>query len=93
MPRVELLFFPGCPHIAAARQQLRAAFARSGLPEDWTERDDTQGYGSPTILVDGVDVMGATPGDGAACRLYLGTEIPGAPPLQDLVRALRRATS
>lgn len=90
MPRVELLFFPGCPHLDAARAQLKAAFEKAGLPANWTERDDTRGYGSPTILVDGREVMGVPPGDGAACRLYLGTEVPGAPPLQQLVHALLR---
>ena len=88
MPRVELLFFPGCPHIAAARAQLKTAFARLDLPASWTERDDAQGYGSPTILVNGVDVMGASPGNDASCRLYVGTEVAGAPPLQALLQAL-----
>jgi hypothetical protein len=88
MPRVDLLFFPGCPHLEAARTQLKAAFTRLDLPASWTERDDAQGYGSPTILVNGVDVMGASPGNDASCRLYVGTEVPGAPPLQALLRAL-----
>ncbi|MDP1821762.1 MAG: hypothetical protein Q8L48_00900 [Archangium sp.] len=96
MRRVELLFFPECPHLGAARTQLRRAFERAGLEPEWTEHDVTlpdgpaafHGYGSPTILVDGADVTGAPRGDGASCRLYVGTELPGAPPLEDLVRAL-----
>jgi hypothetical protein len=89
VPRVELLFFPGCPHIDGARTQLTTALAQVGLPASWTERDDAQGYGSPTILVNGVDVMGALPGHDASCRLYVGTEVPGAPPLAALLSALR----
>lgn len=89
MPRVELLFFPGCPHVDAARTQLRRALAVAGLSASWEERDETDGYGSPTILVNGVDVLGEPRGDGAACRLYLGSELAGAPPLKELVRALR----
>ena len=97
MPRVELLYFPGCPQVEAARAQLRRALERVGLPVTWVEHDVTlastpaalQGYGSPTVLVDGADVVGAPPGDGAACRLYLGTEVPGAPPLKALLGALR----
>jgi hypothetical protein len=66
------------------------------IPASWTEQDVTlpdapvelRGYGSPTILVNGRDVMGAAPADGAACRLYLGTDLAGAPPLQSLVSAL-----
>ena len=96
MRRVELLFFPGCPHIDAARTQLSRALGLAGLPARWIEHDVTlastpaalRGYGSPTILIDGADVMGAPPGDGAACRFYFGTEVPGAPPLKDLVGAL-----
>jgi hypothetical protein len=88
MPRVELLFFPGCPHIEAARTQLRRALEAAGLPAQWEEHDETDGYGSPTILVNGVDVMNEPRGDGASCRLYAGTELPGAPPLKDVVRAL-----
>ena len=96
MPPVQLLFFSGCPHIEAARLQLINAFLASGLEPRWTEHDvnhpetpvELRGYGSPSVLVNGRDVMGATPGDGAACRVYLGTDLPGAPPLNELVRAL-----
>lgn len=97
MRRIELLYFPGCPHVEAARTQLRRAFEATGLEASWTEHDVTspnapaafQGYGSPTILIDGVDVTGAPKGEGASCRLYVGTDLPGAPPLADLVRALK----
>ena len=96
MPSVQLVFFSGCPHIEAARRQLINAFTAAGLDPGWTEHDvnhpdtpiELRGFGSPSILVDGRDVMGATPGEGAACRLYAGTELPGAPPLNQLVRAL-----
>jgi mercuric ion transport protein len=94
---VELLFLPGCPHVSAARDQLRRAFAQVGLTPDWTERDITSpdapvhvgGFGSPTILIDGRDVAGRSPGSGQACRVYRGSDLPGAPPLDDIVRALR----
>lgn len=100
MPRIELLFFPGCPHLEAARAQLRRALARTGLPAEWDEHDVTdaatapalRGYGSPSILIDGVDVVGAPPGEGVACRLYSGSEVPGAPPLEALLRALSPTT-
>ncbi len=96
VPRIELLFFPECPHVDAARAQLKRALEQVGLEASWTEHDVTRastspelrGYGSPTILINGADVMGASPGDGSACRLYLGTEVPGAPQLRDLIRAL-----
>lgn len=90
MPRIELLFFPGCPHIEAARTQLRAALKLTGLPLEWSESALTRGYGSPTILVNGVDVLGALPSSsGDSCRLYRDSELAGAPPLRELMRALR----
>ncbi len=87
--KIELLYFPGCPHIEAARTQLRAALKQTRLTLEWSESEVTRGYGSPTILVNGVDVLGALPSSaGDSCRLYAGSELPGAPPLDDLVRAL-----
>jgi hypothetical protein len=89
MPHVELLYFTGCPHIEAARTQLRAALEAAGLPAEWTECDDARGYGSPSILINGVDVLGAVPQAGNSCRVYRGSEVAGAPPLAPIVRALR----
>src|SRR5688500_2102720 len=76
--RVELLYFPGCPHVQAARVQLTRAMLRVGLSPQWVEHDvtahhaprHTQGHGSPTILIDGRDVCGASPVAGTACRFY-----------------------
>lgn len=76
-PRVELVYFTGCPHVEATREALRAALDAEGLPPAWTEwnRDDeaTPGalrrHGSPTVLVDGRDVAPA-PADANCCRLY-----------------------
>ena len=100
MPVVELLHFPGCPHVPAARAQLRRALLAADLPPAWTEVDlaadrvpeHARGHGSPTVLVDGRDVTGVAPGAGNACRLYAGTEEPGAPPLAALLAALRPAS-
>ncbi|MBL9100923.1 MAG: hypothetical protein JNL82_08190 [Myxococcales bacterium] len=99
MIAVKLLFFPDCPNVDPAREQLRRALEVEGLPASWTELDVTaedappqlRGYGSPTILVNGRDVTGAEPGAGASCRLYAGSDRPGAPPLEVLVLALRAA--
>jgi hypothetical protein len=99
MPTVELLYFPDCPNLQAARAQLGRALAAVGLPPDWSEHDVTardapahvRGFGSPTILVDGRDVTGAAPTAGAACRVYAGSDLGGAPPLKAIVAALRAA--
>ena len=94
---IELLSFPGCPHANAARAQLRLALQVCGLPETWKEIDVTapdapahaRGYASPTVLVDGRDVLGEAPSGAPGCRLYPGSDQPGAPPLRALCDALR----
>jgi hypothetical protein len=80
-PRVELLFWDGCPSHPQALDDLRAAMAELGLDPDTvlvrevdTDRDaEREGFvGSPTIRVDGADVD-PPPGDepvGLTCRVY-----------------------
>lgn len=51
----------------------------------------TRGFGSPTILIDGRDVMGTEPNAGSSCRIYAGSEVRGVPPLEALVAGLRRS--
>ncbi|WP_211260485.1 alkylmercury lyase [Amycolatopsis jejuensis] len=70
--RVELLTVPDCPNAAPARLLLRDCLAEAGLDAQVIERIGD--YPSPTILVDGVDVM--TPesrAEGARCRLDVPT--------------------
>lgn len=76
-PRIELVYFPGCPNVEAARTAIRAALAAMSLSLDWREwnRDDAatpdvlRRYGSPTVLVNGTDVAPAS-SDGTCCRIY-----------------------
>ena len=70
--RVELLTAPDCPNAEAARSLVAECLAESGLGTTVVERVGR--YRSPTILVDGVDVMG-TAGSvaGDACRLDVPT--------------------
>ncbi len=79
-PRVELLFWDGCPSHPQALADLRAAMGDVGLDPDAVlvrEVDTDAGaeherfVGSPTIRVDGADVE--PPGDepaGLTCRVY-----------------------
>lgn len=99
MPRVELIYSPGCPNVAAARAQLVKALVEARLALRWTElRTDApdlpehaRGFGSPTILVGGRDVAGGLPGGAAdSCRLYVddaGGGVP-VPSLRSVVAAL-----
>jgi hypothetical protein len=79
-PRVELLFWDGCPSHPQALQELRAAMGAVGLdPDAVAVREvptdaaaEGEGFvGSPTIRIDGADVV--PPGDepvGLTCRVY-----------------------
>jgi hypothetical protein len=79
---VELLLVPDCPHGDAARAVLAEGINRLGTPVAVQERVGE--YPSPTILVNGVDVVtGQVFEHGvAACRLDL-------PTLSNVVTALR----
>lgn len=66
--RIELLIAPGCPNVAAARQVIIDCLADLGL--EVPIRDRIGHYPSPTVLIDGIDVMrGGAPPSGQACRL------------------------
>jgi hypothetical protein len=69
--RVQLLSVPDCPNVGRARDLLRSCMAELGLP---VEVDETHGeYPSPSILVNGTDVMGDPGYRGASCRLDVPT--------------------
>jgi hypothetical protein len=103
MPRVELLFWAGCPSHPRALEDLRAALAELGadpgaveVREVGTDGDaQREGFvGSPTIRIDGVDVQ--PPGDeptGLTCRVYRTRDgrISPVPDPADVRAALRRA--
>jgi hypothetical protein len=71
---VELLLAPGCPNAAAARAVLAACLRRLGLDIGVQERVGV--FPSPTILVDGVDVVTGVTGAPLmqACRLDVPSE-------------------
>jgi hypothetical protein len=70
---VELLVAPECPHAPAARALLASCLDRLGLAMRVRERIGD--YPSPTILVDGIDVMTGLSGVPRmwACRLNVPT--------------------
>lgn len=96
-PQVQLIYFDGCPNVDAARAAVRAALDATGIATPVEEVDVgrpdapawARGWGSPTILVDGRDVTGATRAEAAACRLYRG----GAPEVAAITHALARRRS
>jgi hypothetical protein len=84
--KVELLLAPDCPHASAARAVLNECLDGLGLVVRVCER--VGDYPSPTVLIDGVDVMtdarGAAPVP--ACRLDVPTP-------SRVLAALRAGTS
>lgn len=71
--RIELLTSPGCPHAAAARHTVTDCLTTLGVDVPIVERVGR--YPSPTVLIDGIDVMRpeARASIGDACRLDLPT--------------------
>jgi hypothetical protein len=80
-PRIELLWWRGCPSWSRALTELREAVAAAGLDAEAIEVTEIHGtedaerarfVGSPTIRIDGVDAL--PPGDdepvGLTCRVY-----------------------
>jgi hypothetical protein len=71
MPRAELVYFPGCPHIERARKALLSSgilgfneISQSNLPLN----HPYQGFSSPSIVVDGELLIG-TASSSSACSL------------------------
>jgi len=69
--KIELLHVAGCPHVADARHVLLACLVEFGISETIEEREGA--FPSPTILVDGDDVMGEPASKDASCRLDVPT--------------------
>ena len=96
---VELIYDADCPNVAATRSLLIKAFTRTGVSARWREWERgqaqcpayVQGFGSPTILVDGTDIAGVSPASGTrACRVYSGSNghLQSLPPLELISAAL-----
>lgn len=81
--RIELLSHAGCPNVAAARDVLSECLGSIGLDVAVIER--VGAYPSPSILINGVDVMrGGVLAEGRSCRLDVPTR-------EVVAVALRRA--
>lgn len=94
-PKVQLLYFPGCPNVAETRRALAAAMEQLALDPDAIEAvnvhgracpDHLRNWPSPSILVDGRDIEGTPAVDAAACRIYPGGRTPAA---ETIVNALK----
>jgi hypothetical protein len=102
--RVELLWWEGCPSHPQALEQLRTVLRDEGLDPEAVElrqiESDEQAErerfpGSPTIRIDGRDVVPSGDGEpfGLSCRVYHlpGGRISPTPDPADVREAIRRA--
>ena len=102
--KVELLWWEGCPSYPQALEELRSILNAEGLDPEAVElrevESDEQAErerfpGSPTIRIDGRDVVPPGEGDpvGLACRVYRLRDgrISPAPDPADVRDAVRRA--
>jgi hypothetical protein len=71
--RVELLHHAGCPRAAAAHQLVRQCLSALGLPDPVLVQ--VGDYPSPTVLINGTDVMRpeAELSEASACRIDVPT--------------------
>jgi 8-oxo-dGTP pyrophosphatase MutT (NUDIX family) len=82
LPRIELRYFAGCPNVEPVRRLIRECLEQLGLDVPIDEHDGD--FPSPTVLVDGVDVMGAPAAPERSCRL----DVPTRAQLMDALRKL-----
>lgn len=95
--KVSFLYFDGCARAPGARRNLLDALERVradvkiGMEEvdimDPVTPEHLRRWGSPTILIDGVDMTGAEQGSALSCRIY--TSEGGVPTTREIVRAIR----
>ena len=69
---ISILYHAGCPHARPAIDLVRRCIAQLGIAAAILE--DEGDHPSPTVLVDGRDVMGVRPPPGRYCRLDVPTE-------------------
>ena len=100
--KVELIYDADCPNVQGAREEVMKAFSLARIPPKWVEWDradpsappHVQGYGSPTILVNGKDAGGAEPAEGVSCCRVYGIHqgrFRGTPPAEAVAEALKQA--
>ena len=99
---IELITDADCPNVEATRAVLQEALNAVGFPHEWTEWDRgaessppyARRYGSPTVLVNGIDVSGeGGAADADCCRIYQDEEgrFRGVPSRESVVAALKAA--
>ena len=71
MIKIELLHVAGCANLEGTRALLQACLLEAGVEAEVEER--VGAFPSPSVLVNGTDVMGSPEAGGAMCRLDIPT--------------------
>ena len=98
--KIELIYDRECPNVGDTRINLMRTLAATGWPPQWTEwnrsdpiaPDEIHRFGSPTILVDGVEISAREDANGGpCCRMYRYADqrLRGVPPTDLIASALR----
>jgi hypothetical protein len=102
MPKIELLYFSDRPNYRQALAAVRAVLAQESITapvdlvavETQIEAERQHFYGSPTIRVDGVDIVPPEPTarPALACRVYRTAQgaLTPIPPAEVIAAALQR---
>jgi len=96
---IRLLTIPGCPHSAPARELFARALEQEGLDpalltvtEITTEIEAAAAsfHGSPSFVIDGIDLFPSSAAPAVSCRVYRGLDgLSGQPDLEALRTAIR----
>jgi hypothetical protein len=100
--KVEVLYVAECPSHPAAVKLVRDILAAEGveakvhevLVRDEGMASELRFAGSPTVRIDGRDVVGESQDDqgfALSCRLYPGSKQVGLPPAEVIHRAILKA--
>lgn len=101
--RVEILYFDGCPNWQECGERVHQALAAVGIADAdvrysrITTPDEAAASafaGSPTVLIDGIDLFGVPPIGDLACRVYTtDTGLEGLPTVTQLTAALTKCAA
>lgn len=102
-PRIDLLYFDGCPTHELTRQIIAEVLAATGVPADVrvinvtseAQARELNFIGSPTVRIDGGDVDPSADGAqqyGLKCRIYsIAGKLAGCPSREMILSALQEA--
>jgi hypothetical protein len=98
---IELVYLPDCPNVSILRDRLRIALEALDMTPNWSEVDissdkgpyNARRYPSPSILINGRDLMGSVPEEGYSCRIYSGSQNSGLLSVEAIIKGLRASST